>query len=231
MRGQNNVEKKALYEVIADKLEEMILGDQTKFQQKLPSEQRLAESFSVSRPVIREALKILKERGLIDSKQGAASVIVEYSNENLSKAFFRLTQSKNVSVEQIHQVRTALELLSVRLAALNATKEDVRALKKLIALFEKQNQPIALCALDIKFHKKIVQISKNPLLEDIYSSLMYLIESVINTATSFETKMDGIYWHKKIIAAIADKDAEKAVNAMQQHLLLSIRNIEVFSSK
>ena len=60
-----NVERVNLYESIANNLEEMILNDSSQIGQKLPSEQTMAANFGVSRNVIREALKILKERQLI----------------------------------------------------------------------------------------------------------------------------------------------------------------------
>ena len=58
--SEMQVNKKALYEIVADKLEDMILSDGTQIDKCLPSEQVLSASFGVSRPVIREALKILR---------------------------------------------------------------------------------------------------------------------------------------------------------------------------
>ena len=64
------VSKVNLYEQIADRLETWILANSFEGQKKLPSEQALADEFCVSRNVIREALKLLKERGLVDSRNG-----------------------------------------------------------------------------------------------------------------------------------------------------------------
>ena len=71
---QNNfnteIKRVTMYEQIADRLEEMILSDHISATDKLPSEQALATSFGVSRPVIREALMLLNARGLISQKNG-----------------------------------------------------------------------------------------------------------------------------------------------------------------
>ena len=72
-----------LYEQIAGRLEEWILAHNFKEQEKLPSEQALAEEFNVSRNVVREALKLLKERGLVDSRNGTGSYVTKPDVENL----------------------------------------------------------------------------------------------------------------------------------------------------
>ena len=221
-----NLEKKALYEIIADKLEEMILNDLTEFKKKLPSEQRLAETFSVSRPVIREALKLLKERGLIESHQGASSVIIEYSPQSLLKSFSRFSQTKKISPVQIHQVRTALELLSARMAAKNASLEDIEQLKEINERLKTSKEKKEISQLDTDFHKRIATASQNPLLEGMYEVLSGLIEQFIEKSTSDQARLDGIAWHEKIITAIENGNAEEAATLVQQHLLLSIRNFE-----
>lgn len=229
MNTENNNDRKTLYEIIADKLEEMILNDKARIDKKLPSEQRLAESFSVSRPVIREALKLVKERGLIESRQGAASVIIEYSPEQLFKSITRFTQTQNTRPEEIHQVRTALELLAVRNASDNATADDVAELKRKNKVFSADNDTDEHANLDIAFHKAIVKAGKNTLLEVIYNALTDFIKPLIIKSCSPTTQADGVFWHERIINAIEKKDTDQAVSLMQQHLLLSIRNFEYYN--
>ena len=82
-----------LYEQVADHLEEMILSDDDlKEEDKLPSETALAEQFGVSRNVIRESLKLLKERGLIDSRNGTGSYITKPEAENIAVICEKLSQ-------------------------------------------------------------------------------------------------------------------------------------------
>ena len=124
-------ETKSLCEVIADKLEYAIFNDKTINKGKLPSEMQLANAYGVSRPVIREALKILKARGLIDSRQGAPTTVVEYKVEDLQKNLARISKMKNISSTEVYAVRLALEVASARYAAQNATEEDLFALRKM----------------------------------------------------------------------------------------------------
>ena len=68
-----HISKEVLCDQVADRLEQMILSDKAQVGQKLPSEQALATGFGVSRPVIREALAILRARGLVTVQAGKYS--------------------------------------------------------------------------------------------------------------------------------------------------------------
>lgn len=227
------IEHKALYEIIADKLEFMILSDTTQISQKLPSEQQLADSFGVSRPVIREALKILKERGLIASRQGASSVITDYAMDHFTKSINRIACMKNVTPQQIYQIRTTLEILSVKLAAESQDKHQVEELKRLNRAMEEYSSGTAhvkkRAELDVAFHSTISGMSGNPLLQYMTEALSSMLLSVIEKSIDTETAMDGIKFHDKIIVAITEGNAQKACDLMRSHLMLSIRNYEVMN--
>lgn len=233
------IERKALYEIIADRMEEMILSDTTKISQKLPSEQQLADSFGVSRPVIREALKILKERGLISSRQGASSVITDYDTDTFIKSINRITCMKNVSPAQIYQIRMTLEVLSMKLAAENPDKELVAELKARNRSMEvRWNEAANLreavserARLDAEFHSAIAGMSGNPLLQVMMEALASLLIPVIEKTIDEETSKEGISCHDRIIAAIEAGDAEKACDLVQSHLTIALRNYELMNDQ
>lgn len=226
-----DISRKALYEVIADKLEMMILSDNTKISQKLPSEQYLADSFGVSRPVIREALKILKERGLIESRQGASSVITDYSTENFAKSVSRIAHMKNATPDQIYQIRNVLEVLSVKLATENCDSNGLAALKELNRRMRECGNDMKMRSqLDVEFHAAIAKMSKNPLLEFMTSSLASLLLPLIEKSMDSVTDIDGILSHDKLISAISDGDSAKACDLMRAHLILSMRNFEFMTN-
>lgn len=225
------IERKALYEMIADKLELFIINDTSKISQKLPSEQYLADSFGVSRPVIREALKILKERGLVEMRQGSATVISEYSAEHFCRTVRRMAQMKGVDTEQIYQIRMPLELLAVRLAAQNVTDESLLELKSV-------NEAIYVCRdgkerarLDVAFHKTIAKMSGNVMLEYILEGMAALLQDIFELSADSTTDRENILLHDKIFEAIEQRDAETAVDLMRTHILISMRNYEVLGNR
>ena len=220
-------ETKSLCEVIADKLEYAIFNDKTINKGKLPSEMQLANAYGVSRPVIREALKILKARGLIDSRQGAPTTIAEYKVEDLQKNLARISKMKNISSTEVYAVRLALEVASARYAAQNATEEDLLALRKINEEMQKNSNDYPLLArLDTQFHVAIAQASKNTLLAFITEAFAGLLYSVIERTVDERTATDGVAFHEKIISAIEKGEAENASEIMRAHLILSLRNFE-----
>ena len=220
-------ETKSLCEVIADKLEYAIFNDKTINKGKLPSEMQLANAYGVSRPVIREALKILKARGLIDSRQGAPTTIAEYKVEDLQKNLARISKMKNISSTEVYAVRLALEVASARYAAQNATEEDLLALRKINEEMQKNSNDYPLLArLDTQFHVAVAQASKNTLLAFITEAFAGLLYSVIERTVDERTAIDGVAFHDKIISAIEKGEAENASEIMRAHLILSLRNFE-----
>ncbi len=224
------LDREAVYETIANRLEEMILNDSTQIDQRLPSEQALAVSFGVSRPVIREALKLLKGRGLIAQWQGGRTVICEPGSKQLTDPLNRIVQLKNVDALQIFQIRLALELLSASCAAQKATADDIAALRAIGSEMRAAEQAGDLdrhIQCDLQFHRQIAQISGNPLLclfiESIGELLREMFRIALHTA---RTGSDGINYHERLIRTLEMHDPQKAEQVMREHLTLSMRNYE-----
>ena len=125
MDGLNVVSKISLYERIADLLEERILSDGYEIEKKLPSEQALAEQYSVSRTVIREALKLLKERGLVDSRNGMGSYVTKPEAGNLADVIYRMAVLDKISYAEIYDVRKILEIAACREAASSVRNDQL----------------------------------------------------------------------------------------------------------
>jgi len=98
-----SVQRVNLYESIADNLEQMILNDSSQIGHRLPSEQTLAENFGVSRNVVRESLKILKERHLVSLRTGEGAYIEKPDNRSLTELLNRIILLDNVERQAIAQ--------------------------------------------------------------------------------------------------------------------------------
>ena len=190
----------------------------------------MAEAFGVSRPVIREAIKLLKERGLIKSRQGAASVITKPGVETLTKNMSRITLSESISPMEIYQIRIVLETFGASLAAQNASREALARMRQLNdQLLEHMDDPVKTAQTDMALHREIWSASKNTLLEMMLSSISVILRPLLEkTVTSRELILDGNQFHGQIIDAIEKGDAKTASDLMNAHLMLSARNYEYF---
>lgn len=218
-----------LAEQVAEKIEMMILSDDTKLAGKLPSEQALAVSFSVSRTVIREALVILRAKGLIVKSNGVSSRVCNRPAVNLENTLKWIIHLQDIKPYEVYEVRTALETLAVYLAAGKHTKKDIARLEALVKDMEDSTSDARRRAdADLKFHQTIAAMSGNMLLITLSDSLFTLLHPMICEALEkVGTNNDAIVMHNRIIEAIRENDPDKAVEQMRIHLALFIRNCTI----
>ena len=221
-----SVQRVNLYESIADNLEQMILNDSSQIGQRLPSEQTLAENFGVSRNVVRESLKILKERHLVSLRTGEGAYIEKPDNRSLTELLNRIILLDNVEHGAVMEVRRIIETEACRLAAERNEPGAFDVLDEINASMMKYKEDIEKrISLDIQFHITIAKLSHNPLLELFAQSMANLLAPILRTALIPEGgNENGIEFHKQIIATLRSQDGEKAEKLMRQHLEESVEN-------
>ena len=222
------IKKTKMYEEIADKLEEMILSDEISVDEKLPSEQALATSFGVSRPVVRESLMLLNARGLITQKNGEGAYVSRPTPDSFVQTMNRIAQMSNIDVTSLFEVRMALEVLSAQKAAIHATLEDLRGLEELLDEMRKNRDDDARFAqLDAEFHAVIAHIGGNEILYLFINSLVQQITVMIQNNLTLEgANEDALRYHERIIEAIRSGLPEKSGDIMRKHIIIAMRNAE-----
>jgi GntR family transcriptional repressor for pyruvate dehydrogenase complex len=220
-----------LYEQIANALEKAIIRSSSKIE-KLPSEQELSKRFSVSRTVIREAMKVLKERGLIVSRNGEGSYLSKPNHDTISNAINRMIQIDNISDDDLYNMRIILESAGAKLAAQFAKPEDIEHLEFTIQQMSETPLPTDKRLLfDSDFHITIAKASNNQLLRmfvEVMTILLrdYMIKGLPHPSYIQRTLRE----HKKIVSAIKSGDVEKAEAAIRDHLIASMENIKEYEA-
>ncbi len=160
------VEKRNLYEDVAAKIENYIIQNAAQSGQKLPAEKDLALNFGVSRPVIREALKLLKERQLIESHTGGGTYTCKPGTQNLIDVIKRMIQMDCIDYTHVFNMRLLLEPYACRLAAQHRlSEEQLGALEEtIVKMIENQHNTEERIYYDLQFHTLIAQYSENPIL-------------------------------------------------------------------
>lgn len=218
-------DKRALYEVIADKLELAILSDPKQFKHGFLSENQLCSVYGVSRPVVREALKILKARGLIEGRQGASTTVKSYGVDDFKKSLSLITATHGATSRDVYEVRIALELTSVRLATRNLTEENREELISIVGKMRStKNEDVhAHAVLDTEFHVAVAKATKNPLLAFTTQAFAEQLEKVIEESMGKIQDEEGVLAHEELLKAILDGDEDTAVTVMQSHLIQSMQ--------
>ena len=113
-----NTERRQLADVVAERIERLIVDGVLKVGQTLPSERRLCEKLGISRSALREGLRVLRGRGIIETSQGRGSQVAKLSGEQDASPLMHLFNSQPRTLYDLLEVRALLEGESARLAAL-----------------------------------------------------------------------------------------------------------------
>jgi GntR family transcriptional repressor for pyruvate dehydrogenase complex len=220
-----------LSQKIERKIEEAIRQKKLLQGAKLPSEKELCELFGVSRTALREALRRLNARGLIEIRKGSGMYVAEIKIEDAIKSlnlYYDLSFDSNL-ISQIIEVRRIFEPEISRLAARNRTSDDVRILNENIRELENCDPDNTQQEVDTinKFHMNLAKATSNPIiiisLEPIYSLLPRMRNFIYaNVEGEKQFTMDA---QKKILAAVEVNDEETAYKETEK---LVIRNHEVY---
>lgn len=215
-----------LTQQIADSIEASIIADNM-YHEKLPSEQILCEKFKVSRTIIREALRILNARGLVQSRTGGGSFVTKPSASDISSLLLRVIRMDKISDEEVYQMRLILEVSAVKDVVRRITEEEMQILSDQVDSMERSMFDIPVrMEKDIEFHIMLGKFSGNRLLalmtESMVDVLRDFIERGIKVAGGNE---DGVYRHRVILEALKSGDPKIAEKAMIEHLEHSFANV------
>lgn len=218
------IQKDRLYQQIADQIEKSIILKKMNVGERLPSERDLAERLGVSRTIIREAIKILGVRGLVEVRHGSGTYITEITSESAStpiKRYLSSSETGNVYAK-LYEVRRSLEIDIAGLAAQRATEEDLEQIEGALEKQEKaKNQLEVFTRADFAFHSALAAATHN----ELYSMLLAAISDLMLEFRSVAYQSDpegsirgALVFHKKLLKCMKDQNAEKARQVMQEHL-------------
>ncbi len=220
-----------LSEQIADYIEQMILdaGD-TEWSPaaKLPSEHELADSFGVSRNVVREAIKLLKERGLVEPQNGVGAYVTKPDESKLSLMFYRYLLMNDVDAGSIYDTRILLEVHAAEGAAANRTDDDLQYMHSLLEKLKDRSISVnERRETDFDFHLAISKASGNTLNTLLESALKDVWIAMIEKGIFHEHGIDdAIMRHERIMRALENRDVKGAGIAMRDHLKGSLELVE-----
>ena len=219
-----------LVDRVAQEIERLILDGVLEAGAKLPPQRELAEQIGVSRTVIREAMQILETKGLLESRHGFGTVVRQVSPDQFTQSMSWLLRSTRISLDDLHQVRSILEVENVRLAALNATPEGVQILREIMEEMDSAKANIHLfAAKDAEFHSALASMTDNPLLIVLIDTFRNLIQEVrLSISRHPRLKATVIPDHYAILERVEAKDSEGACNAMRIHLEHARKMQELF---
>ena len=224
--------KKLLYEDVINSLYDLIDRNDFKPGDKLPSERELTEALGISRNVLREAFHVLEKRGIIRSRQGSGRYLrVIPSGEDMKMINGSLSLSlERYSLADAYEVRQVLEVKAVELVVKNASDKDIEELEMALNTLETKFKETNSTEGEFEIHKLYAMKSGSAFLEEILDLVLYRILEIMHSKMisllSLHMPEDEIKSHREIIAAICERNADKAGQLMYDHMQSTISLLE-----
>jgi len=209
-----------LSDKVADLLLETILTRRLQPGDRLPSERELGEQFGVSRTVIREAVRALAAKGVIDVRTGSGLRVAAVDAAAVSESMSLYLRGGSLDYGRVHEVRKLLEVEIAGLAAERASEEDIASINAIRRQMEEamDGDVEAAARLDVEFHRAIARSTDNALylllLDSIGEALLEIRRGNLQSGAGAKTLSS----HRQIFEAIANHDREGARSAMAAHL-------------
>jgi GntR family transcriptional repressor for pyruvate dehydrogenase complex len=215
------VRSSRLYEQIVQQVEESIHRGTLKVGEQLPPERDLAQQFGVSRTAVREAVKALREKGLVEAYPGRGTFITESSPYSMRQSLDRML--KVGQPEGFAYLAEVREILEPEIAALAATRfdaEDLASMREQVAVMDTaRKDPDAFIEADLDFHLALAEAAANPLILSLIDSIVGLLREQRMGIFQVDGGPErGQYHHKRILEAVEHRDPLGARDAMKAHL-------------
>lgn len=209
-----------LYEEIARVLTEAVVQGRYAPGEFLPTEQELANDYGASRNVVREALKLLMARGLLEMLHGRGSRVLPHHHWQLRDQLVRLMRENPRLPRDVLSIRRILEPEIAYLAAQHATEEQIAAMRLAVARLEAAaGESDAAIEPDAAFHHLLAEASGNALLPLVLQPVDRLIHASRVATVNIPGAVDrALVAHRAILERVAARDGEGAREAMRAHL-------------
>ncbi len=211
-------------------LYDRIMSGQLKHGDKLPSQDKMALQFGVSRNTIREAINKLIVMGLLSARQGVGTVVNITSATGYLASLSDHLFLQATTVRDFLEARVIIERATVRLAVMRA---DPKVIAELEVNLKKQREAIrkgnitAFIAQDVLFHTTLAKASGNQVLLQLLGTVTDLLGNFIKEVSLLPMAMqNALAFHKQILKLIKTGDTEGAERKVVEHLYDVARNIE-----
>ncbi|MGE4284252.1 MAG: FadR/GntR family transcriptional regulator [Clostridia bacterium] len=211
---------------VSEQLRDQIIIGEWKAGTKIPSENDLAQQLDVSRITVRQALQKLTTLGLLETRPGEGSYVIEPSLGIYMNSMIPLAFLSDAATMEVLEFRQIIEVETAGLAAQKATEEDIGKLENILdKMYEYKDKPDKFAIEDLNFHLALAESTRNSLL----IQLNHIIKDILSVSMKDIVKTlgydIGLYYHKKIIEAVKEKDKVRAKQIMEEHVLKTLEKM------
>ena len=225
-----------LFDQIAEQIQQIIVKGGLQEGQRLPPERELTQRLGASRPVTREATKVLQERGLVSIRPGSGTYVTQPASHTVTRPLSLYLRSEPTAMRDILEIRHLLEVQLVGLAVTRADEGDLeelelatdemeealRSLKEAGNPTDRSRAAQEFAAANVSFHISLVRASGNRLAGLVLEPIMQLLlEAGWSLAMQTGGSETAPLLHRQIIAGIRDQDIAGCREAIREDIGVS----------
>jgi GntR family transcriptional regulator, transcriptional repressor for pyruvate dehydrogenase complex len=223
-----------LYEQIVEQIEDSIHKGLLKPGDQLPPERELAQQFGVSRTAVREAVRALHEKQLVEAYSGKGTFVTNGRSNAIRRSLGSLVKDgRTKGAAYLLEVREILEPEIAALAATRIEQQGVATLQEAVGVMDRSyDDPDAFVEADLDFHLALAEAAGNPV-------ILSLLDSIVDMLREQRTKIcmlrggpeRGQTHHKNILRAVKARDPNKTKEAMRAHMKQVRDDLQLGSTK
>jgi GntR family transcriptional repressor for pyruvate dehydrogenase complex len=223
-RIQNIGRPQSLYMEVTQSIKDAIINGDFRPGDSLPNESEFSKQLGVSRPVLREALRALQSQGWLEIRRGnqGGTYVKNLENLTFQDNLEDLIRLRRVSVTELSQVRLLIEPEVFRLAALNATDEQLDRLHRILLATEAETSIEGHVEQGISFHRMVAKSCGNVFYAILMSTIMDFMSSFLLNLPSRDLDTYVLIYdqtsHNNVYRALADRNAELAASIIKKHI-------------
>ena len=214
------------FEEAAEQIADKVRAGELRSGDKLPPERDLAVTMEISRPTLREAVKVLVDAAVLEVRRGPGGGMFVASDVVPTELIRRRSELRRAEVAQVLEARRIVEPGVAQLAAQRATEDDFAALERSIEAMReivdrgyRPEDEDRFLQLDVQFHLAMARAAGNPMVETLIRTLFRQLEIARDMAMHLPTVPEWtIAIHERTLAALREGDEEDVAAVMDEHL-------------
>lgn len=219
-----------LVEQTYDNLLNMIITKELRPGDRLPSEMALCETLDVSRNTLRAAINKLGVLGFTETRQGGGTYVKEVDSDVYLNFFVPALLTHNLDLLSVMRFRKGIEVEAARLAAEEATQEDLEIMKKALDICRESISSMKdFASTDIDLHYYIARASHNKMFEKMMEIIRVMILPEMKNFIAVQgADIDSAFYHEMILRCIVEHKPDEAAYFMERHMAAIIDRVREY---
>lgn len=221
------IEKKRVSDEVFEQMKDQIVSGEWAPGMKIPGELELVDLFEVSRVSVREAIHRLVGMGVLVIKRGEGTFVSEIIPSDYFDTLLPILTIERSNVLEMLEFRNIIEVESARLVSKRADEQDIERMTNIIKKMEDcQGDKQLFSAQDLNFHYAMAIATHNSVIIKVNAILSDMLKKTMEEIVGLTGYEGGIYYHKKILEAIKNKDEKLSAALMKEHIDSTMNKIK-----